>query len=393
MSQIKQIINEIDDKLMRKNYEASKDIIDIVGQFVKDKELILYGGFALNILLPKSKRFYKEYTINDYDCFSSNAKEDANELAILLKKKGYKYIKIRKALHDNTFKVFVEFIPVLDITQLTKQNYEIFLEISKKERNSTIYKNYKDDYFLAPYSFLMSNIHYELSRPLNSYYRWEKIYHRQSLFAKLINPQKNINKKSNKHVDKKIENIVINYIKENDYAIVNEYALKFHSIKHLQIENVSILSTDIDKAKIKFDKYLKTYLSNYTIIEHVNFENEFMYRNYQITIINKDTQKRFTITIIDASDDCLSTVLKRKVNVGSLNTIMFFTYRKYLLQQLKGTPNQDLWDVIKYIEYYVQDKMKDDPNKLLSTSCYGISHSLNEILVNKWKQKQTLEYY
>lgn len=395
MSQIRELIDEIDHQLMKKNYEASKDVINLVGKFVKDKELILYGGFALNILLPKKNQFYKEYTVNDYDCFSSNAKEDANELATLLQKSGYKYIKVRKALHDSTFKVFVEFVPVLDITQLTKHQYENFLKISKTERKSPIYKNYKEDYVISPYSFLMSNMHFELSRPLSSYYRWEKIYRRQSVFAKLINPHKSFkNKITIDNKDKKIEKTIINYIKENKLIIVNEYALKYHGIKDVESDNVAILSKDIEKTKKTFDKYLKTNFGNYKIItEYDTFSSELMYHNYSITIINKENQQRFMITIIDASKDCLSIVTKRNMNIGSLNTIMFFLYRKFLLQQISGNPNKQLWDIIKYAENHVQEKMILNPKQLLSTSCYGVNHSLQEVLVNKWKQKQTLKYY
>jgi hypothetical protein len=395
MSQIRELIDEIDNQLMKKNYESSKEVINLVGKFVKDKELILYGGFALNILLPKKSQFYKEYTINDYDCFSSNAKEDANELATLLQKSGYKYIKVRKALHDSTFKVFVEFVPVLDITQIAKHQYENFLKISKAERKSQIYKHYKEDYVISPYSFLMSNMHFELSRPLSSYYRWEKIYRRQSVFAKLINPHKALkNKITNDNKDKKIEKTIIDYIKKNNMIIVNEYALKYHGIKDVDSDNVAILSKEIEKTKKEFDQYLKTNFGNYKIItEQDMFSTELMYHNYHITIINKENKKRFMITIIDASRDCLSIVTKRNIHIGSLNTVMFFLYRKYLLQQIAGNPNKQLWDIIKYVENHVQEKMKLNPKQLLSTSCYGVNHSLQEVLVNKWKQKQTLKYY
>lgn len=394
MSQIKELIEEIDEQLMKKQYETTKDVIEVVGKFVKEKQLLLYGGFAINLLLPKKNKFYKEYTINDYDCFSKNAKEDATELAELLQKKGFKYIKIRKAIHDSTFKIFVDFVSVLDITQMNKQVYDSFLDISKREQKTTIYKYYKESYMLAPYSLLMSNMHYELARPLSSYYRWEKIYQRQYVFAKLIHPIMIDHKSQSK--SNKVLNKIVKFIKDNKYIIVNEYALKYYDINHpiFDTNEISILCIDIEKAKKSIDVYIKENLGTHKIItEHNKMSGLLMYDNYKITIVNKEDGHRVVITIIDASQDCLSVVSKKRNNIGSLNTIMYFMYRKYLLQQLSGNPSLDLWKGIRYMEYHVQEKMISDPKHLLSTNCYGINQSLKDMLAGKWKKKQTLLYF
>ena len=96
---------------------------------------------------------------------------------------------------------------------------------------------------------------------------------------------------------------------------------------------------------------------------------------------------------MDASKDCLSIVSKKNINVGSMNTIMYFMYRKYLLQQISGNINPKLWENIKYIEYNVQEKMISNPKNLLSTTCYGINQSLKDMLASKWRKKQTLMYF
>lgn len=396
MSQVKDLIDKIDDELMKKQYEATKEVIDIVGKFIKRKQLIIYGGFAINLLLSKKNKFYKEYTINDYDCFSSNAKEDAKELAQLLQSKGFQYIKIRKAIHESTFKVFVDFMAVIDITQIKQESFDSFKSISKQEQKTSLYKHYNDDYLLAPFSFLMSNMHYELARPLSSYYRWEKIYRRQSVLAKLIKTSKKDNTKNSlsQSYDKKLMKYVIDYIKNRKYAIINEFALKYHGFNNFDTNEISILSIDIDKTKKDFDSYMKTNSQNYKIIvEHNNVSNALIYDNYKFTIINKETDERIILNIMDASKDCLSIVSKKNINVGSMNTIMYFMYRKYLLQQISGNINPKLWENIKYIEYNVQEKMISNPKNLLSTTCYGINQSLKDMLASKWRKKQTLMYF
>ena len=94
---IDKIIKDIELYKMRKMYDEYKDLFHIVGEFIISKKLILYGGLTINLLLPKKYRFYKDYTLNDYDCYSKNAIKDAYSLAADIKKAGYKHIKVRKA--------------------------------------------------------------------------------------------------------------------------------------------------------------------------------------------------------------------------------------------------------------------------------------------------------
>lgn len=402
MSLVKELIDKIDDGLMKKQYEETKDVMDIVGKFVKQKQLLLYGGFAINLLLPKKDKFYKEYTINDYDCFSNNAKDNAKELAELLQKKGFKFIKVRKAMHESTFKVFVDFIAVLDITQISDEGYQTFLDLSKNERKTSIYKYYKEDYLLAPFSFMMSNLHYELARPLSSYYRWDKIYRRQSVFAKLIKPlPKQSNTKTIKP-DQYVLKTILKYIKKHKYVIVNEFALKYYDSANIlsaliNSNEISIYSTKMNQMKKEFDKYIKEHFKNYRIItEQNNSSSALMYDYYKIIIVNKETENRFILNIIDASQDCLSVVSKNKMMVGSLNTIIYFMYRKYLVQQLNDNNDENdkkLWENIKYLEYHIQEKMKSNPKNLLSTTCYGVNQSLKDMLASKWRKKQTIAYF
>ena len=81
------------------------------------KELVCYGGLAINNILPYQDQFY-DFTkeIPDYDVFSKNALEDAKELADIYHKNGFYYCEAKSGIHYGTFKVFVNFIPIADIT-------------------------------------------------------------------------------------------------------------------------------------------------------------------------------------------------------------------------------------------------------------------------------------
>ena len=75
--------------------QNNKKIFEVVEKFIKTKKLILYGGYALNLILPQNNKIYKDYTQADFDCYSYLLKKDAIQLAKKLKKLKYKLIKVK----------------------------------------------------------------------------------------------------------------------------------------------------------------------------------------------------------------------------------------------------------------------------------------------------------
>ena len=78
-----------------------------------------YGGTAINNILPEEDQFYdKSVEIPDYDFYSPDALKHAKKLADIYFKAGYTEVEAKAGQHPGTFKVFVNFIPVADITQM-----------------------------------------------------------------------------------------------------------------------------------------------------------------------------------------------------------------------------------------------------------------------------------
>lgn len=106
------------------NSEDIKKMISIVEDFIKVKNLICYGGTAINNILPIEDQFYdKDVEIPDYDFFTPSALDDAKELADIYYKNGYTDVEAKAGQHHGTYKVFVNFIPVADLTQFPKEIY------------------------------------------------------------------------------------------------------------------------------------------------------------------------------------------------------------------------------------------------------------------------------
>jgi hypothetical protein len=149
-----------------------QQIISIVEKFIADKKLVCYGGTAINNILPEDSQFYnKDIELPDYDFYSDNALDCAKELADIYYKAGYEDVEAKSGVHHGTYKVFVNFTGIADITQMEPA---LFNAIS---RDAIIKKNIR----YAPPDFLRMAMYLELSRPDGDVSRWEKVQKRLTL--------------------------------------------------------------------------------------------------------------------------------------------------------------------------------------------------------------------
>ena len=149
-----------------------QQIISIVEKFIAEKKLVCYGGTAINNILPEDAQFYnKDVELPDYDFYSDNALDHAKELADIYYKAGYEDVEAKSGVHHGTYKVFVNFTGIADITQMEP---DLFKAIS---RDAII----KKDIRYAPPDFLRMAMYLELSRPDGDVSRWEKVQKRLTL--------------------------------------------------------------------------------------------------------------------------------------------------------------------------------------------------------------------
>ena len=176
------------------NSEEVKKIIKILEDFLVRKKCICYGGTAINNILPKYAQFYnKDIEVPDYDFFSPNALEDAKELADIYYAEGYIEVEAKSGMHTGTFKVYVDFLSIADITFLEPS---IFNAITKDAITIAGIK-------YAPPNFLRMSMYLELSRPAGDVSRWEKVAKRLNLLNKYHPYRKSMSTLSEKcsHID------------------------------------------------------------------------------------------------------------------------------------------------------------------------------------------------
>ena len=170
----------------RLDYESAHDdhilhAVEVVENFLRKKHRLCYGGQAINAHLPAKYKFYDpEYSIPDYDFFTPSPDSDITAIINDLQKAGFADISAREGMHEGTTKIYVEYVPVADITQIDPTLYRI---LSKREfRNDGI--SYLDVNTLRMLMYL------ELSRPRGEVGRWEKVFERLLLLNEFSPPKK-----------------------------------------------------------------------------------------------------------------------------------------------------------------------------------------------------------
>ena len=159
---------KIQSKMIIENPQIRK-IIRIVEDFLKKRKLVCYGGTAINNLLPAKQQFYdRALELPDYDFYSDTPVEDAKQLADIYYSNGFTDVEAKAGVHHGTYKVYVNFMPIADITYLSPP---IFSSVKEQavEKKGILY---------APVNFLRMSMYLELSRPGGDVSRWEKVLKR-----------------------------------------------------------------------------------------------------------------------------------------------------------------------------------------------------------------------
>lgn len=244
-SQLEKIAKITADAKEINDYDAAHDpqilrAIEIVEQFLKESQRICYGGQALNAHLPDLVKFYDpSKTIPDYDFFTPDQDGDLIKLIRLLKKAGFQEIDVRLGIHEGTIKVYVNYTPVADLTEIDSTLYNLFharrfidKEISYLDADS-----------------LRMLIYVELSRPRGEVDRWPKVYERLLLLDAFvpINPRRSSSSSSSKnprlpknHLTKDEYKFIFKYIVQNRYLFAgadlkNLYEKLLKTTKHVTI--------------------------------------------------------------------------------------------------------------------------------------------------------------
>ena len=375
------------------NSKEVKDIIKIVEEFISKKGLICYGGTAINNILPKHDQFYdKSLEIPDYDFFSHNALDHAKELADIYKSNGYTDVEAKAGVHFGTYKVFVNFIPVADITQLVP---EIFKNLKKE---SIVVDNIS---YASP-NFLRMSMYLELSRPKGDVGRWEKVLKRLILLNKHY-PIKEYDckntivgrgfyKKTKKVKERNIYNVVKKICIQAGVVFFGSYAFNLYS-RYMPnyLKNLKSKAADFDIIAInplKAVQYIKYELKSLNIL-NVNYVKhaevgEIIPVHYELKIGKETIAFIYEAKACYSYNEIYSKKDKTNIKVATIDTILSF-YLSFLFSNRDYYDKKRLVCLAQFL-FVLQQKNRLKQVGLLkrfSTSCYGEQETLESIRSHK----------
>ena len=371
--------------------DTIKNIIEILETFLRTHKILCYGGTAVNNILPEQYRFYnKNIEIPDYDFFSPYAMEYARDLANIYYKAGYEEVEAKSGVHSGTYKVFVNFVPIADITLLDKK---LFQNISKKaiKINGINY---------CPPNFLRMAMYLELSRPMGDVSRWEKVLKRISLLNKnyplkgiLCDKQDFQRQYEGKEEDQAaIYEITRTSFINQGLVFFGGYASTLYS-KYMpykerkQISNIpdfDVLSENpqesatILKEQLIYEGYKNVKIfKKQPIGEYVDIHYEVIVNNDVIAFIYKPTACH-SYNIINING--------QKIKVASIDTILSF----YLIFIYANRPYYDENRLLCIAEYLFKVQLKNRLQqkgllRRFSVLCYGKQKTLEDMREEKAK--------
>ena len=379
------------------NNEEVKRMLKIVEDFIIEKKLLLYGGTAINNILPNYAQFYNRDTeVPDYDFYSPDALNDAKGLADIFYKEGYLEVEAKAGLHMGTFKVFVNFIPIADITQMHQQLYNTLLKDS-----ITI-----SQIHYTPPNYLRMSMYLELSRPSGDISRWEKILKRLTLLNKHF-PFKieddchtiNFHKDSRSYADKN-EQLYI----ETRECFINQgvvffggYASSLYSRfmpKERQIllrkyPDFDVLSDEPDKCALILKEYLTRL--KFKKIKTITHESIGETIPYHIEVKVDDKTIAFIYKPIACHSYNKIYIKNKEINIATIDTILTF-YLSFWYSDLDYYDKDRLLCLANFL-FEIEKHNRLEHRGILkrfSINCYGKQMTLEDIRSEKAQKYREL---
>jgi len=404
-------ISDIQGKKMIKSPEVEK-IINIVEVFLRDKKRICYGGTAINNILPINDQFYnKEVELPDYDFYSPEPLKDSKELADIYYKAGFEEVEAKSGMHAGTFKVFVNQLPVADITDLPKSLYKKIMGDSIKV----------DGIYYCSINYLRMSMYLELSRPHGDVSRWEKVLKRLSLLNKhyplrgkkcsfdMIQRLFEYGLKKNimsggTNVSIRDEDLYLDRVEERIFlttreSLIDQGCVFFGAFANrLYLKNVNTLSRknipkipDFDvlaedpggASRILKERLIDIGIKNITIQKHEGI-GEILAPHYEIKVGPE------AIAFIYEPLACHSfnvvNIAGKNIRIATLDTMLSF-YLTFLYSDRKYYNNERIICMSEFL-YRVQEKNRLGQKGILrrfSINCYGKQKSKEDIRTEKTK--------
>ena len=371
-------------KYYQDNYEEPTkeeydSVMEEIKKYVKDKELVIYGGYAQNKLIGVKNirdEFYDETDRPDLEVYSSDPIGDTMKLADILHAKNYKYVVAEEGVHNETYKIFVNFLPFSDISYM----------------DPFILKNCPvvvvDGLKLINPHFMQTDAYRVYADILTSNFRLNKTFCRMSTLMKYypFDEKAEYNKLSytrSKEIDDILRFVRKEIIHDSDLIVIGQYAFNYYAKKvdekkSIDIEYIQLISSNLKKNFAKINKLLKDkygkkiyYKTYHPFFQFFDERVEFSYNGKVFLKIYGNNEK----CIVYRKSD------KKKTNFGTFTLVLLYLICDYHFAFINKNKQEEMNSLSLIIRFnkirnqYLDEKnltiLDNSPFEEFSYKCIG----------------------
>jgi hypothetical protein len=328
--------------------KENADVYKLILEYIKKKEKVIYGGYAQNILLMSKNPNETIYTeidgvffnwpdIADIEFYSPTPIEDVIELTEFLHSKNLKYVEGKEGIHNDTYKIFVNFINYCDITYISKNIYDNLPIITVNGIKC-----------VSPH-FMMVDAYRVITDPLTSYWRLDKSLNRFQKLIKYypIDETKNSTDIKFDQINDKIYDEILliirkRIIQQSKLIVVGLHAFNYYVKKDSEnylikkIPYYEAISSKLDKdsKKIynKLQKFNITVKKFYPFFSFMDERVEFYYNEHLIFKLYGNNQR---CTVYTHSK-------KKKTYFGTYNLVLMYLLFNYFYSYINRNKSETI---------------------------------------------------
>lgn len=377
---IKDEIQKIKLEKFEPTLKEINNVNNLVHKFIKNKNRIVYGGFAQNLLIKINNpddQFYSELDTPDIEFYSPSPVEDIIELCDYLHQNGIKRINGQEGIHIETYKLFVNFAEYCDIGYMPENVYN---------KVPTIKIN---GFRIADPLFMTIDVFRVFSDPMTSYWRVEKSFLRNDLVLKYYplpentkNQKIKISSKNNYKILRFLRKSIIRKMKT--VIMIGYYAYNYYvkksGLKKMLVEDpyYDIISTSYQNdVNYIFSRLKKKYGKSITVKEFYKF-SQFAGKSTRFYHFNN-----LILTVWDYNDRCTVFIdsKNKKLKIASFSTmimmILMLIFHNTVFENNIEKNNQTLMlsNLIQARNTYLKNKnitvVDDSPFQEFGYQCLG----------------------
>ena len=369
----------------------SKNVYTDIKKFIKDKKRIVYGGYAQNELIRAKNKddvFYREVDVADIEFYTPDPLGDLIDLCDLLYQKKYKYIDGKEGVHNETYKIFVNFVNYCDITYISPEIYNNIPTIVI------------DGLTMCHPHFMLIDSYRVYTDPMTAYFRLKKTFTR---FTKLISYYPfNENMVYNKITyDSTEKTNILKFIKNkilhsSNLIVVGQYAFNRLMKKaqmpdsyYIPVHFFQVISTNYSKDIDNIHNILKKHFPSitkktfYPLSQFLDKSSEWYIDN---TIILRIYGNNDRCTVYQKSH--------KKIKFGTYQLIFMYSLIHYITSMKKNKFNEIQYGTMitrlikardKYLDTHNKTVLDKSPFQEFTMKCIG---EPKDLLRNSFIDKQ-----